>query len=273
MAYRWPSSVLTQRSLIVAVAIIVASVLSLAIASVASSTAAASSAEIFTMAMDKMRRGGRDDADGVVEYVEVPSGEGGTMRYAAYLRRGQTTTVMSVRSWMTLVASPDGAAAAGGLSGAIASSPYPSLLFETPGTTWSASERVPFEFALVDLPPLGRFAEAGPDRGAFATHFDVLVRRRAGGVLVRESRGRRDARFAIATPQRGGRRDLFPSGEVREGGAGESGIGILAAGGVDVPRCIETEARGRREGEGRRGGRDVVLDEWHGCGVASPAHR
>jgi hypothetical protein len=201
MAYRWPSSVLTQRSLIVAVAIIVASVLSLAIASaptsrwggdhrtapaadknssssdekiaIASSTAAASSAEIFTKAMDKMRRGGRDDADGVVEYVEVPSGEGGTMRYAAYLRRGQTTTVMSVRSWMALVASTDGGtAAACGLSVVVASSPYQSLLFETPGTTWSDSERVPFEFALVDMPPLGRFAEAGPDRGAFAMHFD-----------------------------------------------------------------------------------------------------
>jgi hypothetical protein len=194
MADRWPSSVLTQRSLIVAGTIIVTSVLSLAIASaptsrwaddhrtaaaadtnsaseeIAFASSTATSAEIFAKAMDKTRRGERD-ADSV-EYVEVPSGEGGAMRYAAYLRRGQTTTVMSVRSWMTLVASPDGAAAAGGLSGAIASSPYPSLLFETPGTTWSASERVPFEFALVDLPPLGRFAEAGPDRGAFATHFD-----------------------------------------------------------------------------------------------------
>jgi len=181
MAYRWHSPVLTQRSLIVAGAIIVASVLSLAIASaptsrwasdeiaIASSTAATSSAKMFTKAMDKMRRGGRDDA---VEYVEVPSGEGGAMRYAAYLRRGQTTTVMSVRSWMTLVASPHGTAAACGLSGVVASSPYASLLFETPGTTWSSSERVPFEFALVDAPPLGRFAEAGPDRGAFAMHFD-----------------------------------------------------------------------------------------------------
>jgi hypothetical protein len=95
------------------------------------------------------------------------------MRYAAYLRRGQTTTVMSVRSWMALVASTDGGtAAACGLSVVVASSPYQSLLFETPGTTWSDSERVPFEFALVDMPPLGRFAEAGPDRGAFAMHFD-----------------------------------------------------------------------------------------------------
>jgi hypothetical protein len=37
---------------------------------------------------------------------------------------------------------------------------------------WRDSDDVPFEFVLVNAPALGRFVEGGPDRDAFAEHFD-----------------------------------------------------------------------------------------------------
>ncbi|KAL3769786.1 hypothetical protein ACHAW5_007618 [Stephanodiscus triporus] len=37
--------------------------------------------------------------------------------------------------------------------------------------TWGDSNDIPFEFMLIDAPKLGRFAEGGPERDAFAEHF------------------------------------------------------------------------------------------------------
>lgn len=122
-----------------------------------------------------------EERDAVVEYIEVPSGEVGVMRYAANLRRGSTTTAISIRYWMTLVASPSssspsssiGTKASRDLSKLIASSPYSSLLFEVPGTTWDKSDVTRFEFALVDAPELDAFVDRnGPDQDAFKEHFE-----------------------------------------------------------------------------------------------------
>jgi hypothetical protein len=124
-----------------------------------------------------------EERDAVIEYVEVPSGEGGVMRYAANMRRGSATAAISIRYWMTLVASSSsshdsssssiGTKASRDLSKIIASSPYSSLLFEMPGTTWDTSDASQFEFALVDMPALDAFVNrSGPDRDAFGEHFE-----------------------------------------------------------------------------------------------------
>jgi hypothetical protein len=78
---------------------------------------------------------------------------------------------------MTLVASKSeqGINAASDLSEIISSSGYESILFETMGTSWDASDTTPFEFAMVNEPALKRFAERAPDRFAFEEHFSKCM--------------------------------------------------------------------------------------------------
>ena len=115
-----------------------------------------------------------------MNYVEVPSGRADARRYAAV--RGDDSSAcapVTIQSWMDAVSSnsPEGAKAASDLTDIIKSSPYASLLFETPGASWTSSGRDQFEFALVNEPALQRFAEANPDRGAFDEHFTACLRR------------------------------------------------------------------------------------------------
>ncbi|KAL3801355.1 hypothetical protein HJC23_006965 [Cyclotella cryptica] len=107
-----------------------------------------------------------------VTYREVPSGREDVRRFTA-LSSSVSQEPMSVRSWMTLVASKSdqGVKAAMDLSEIISSSDYESILFETIGTSWDDSDRTPFEFAMVNEPGLKRFAERSPDRFSFEEHF------------------------------------------------------------------------------------------------------
>ena len=112
-----------------------------------------------------------------VQYIQVPSGRGDVQRYAAQdITTGES---ISIQDWLTMVSSTDsttGINAAFDLSSIIASAPFASILFETPGTSWAASSTTPFEFALVNQPALRVFAEGNADRNAFAEHFDVASR-------------------------------------------------------------------------------------------------
>lgn len=108
-----------------------------------------------------------------VKYIQVPSGRDDVQRYAAI--DDSTDESISIREWLKMVYtdSPPGRRAASDLSTIIASSPYKSLLFETPGTSWMDSTTTPFEFALVNEPALQSFAEKSPNRDAFAEYFDA----------------------------------------------------------------------------------------------------
>ncbi|KAL7488142.1 hypothetical protein ACHAW6_013740 [Cyclotella cf. meneghiniana] len=104
----------------------------------------------------------------MVTYREVPSGRADVRRF---------NSSVSVRSWMTLVASKSeqGIKAASELSEIISSSGYESILFETMGTSWDDSDSISFEFAMVNEPALKRFAERSPNRFAFDEHFSKCV--------------------------------------------------------------------------------------------------
>lgn len=110
-----------------------------------------------------------------LEYVQVPSGRDDVTRYKAMKSSSapDNNESISIQSWMELVSSntPSGNQAASDLTKVISSSPYASLMFETPGTSWEYSRDTPFEFALVNEPALQRFAEGRPDRNAFQEHF------------------------------------------------------------------------------------------------------
>ncbi len=108
-----------------------------------------------------------------VKYISVPSGREDVQRFAAIA--DSTDESISIQEWLTLV-STNSLSAASDLSATIAASPYKSLLFETPGTSWLASSTTPFEFALVDKAALQVFAEGSPDRFAFAEYFNVASR-------------------------------------------------------------------------------------------------
>lgn len=105
-----------------------------------------------------------------IKYVEKQSGRTDVKRYAAV---HNTNEPVSTQSWMSLVHSDStvGLQAASALSKIIAESPYDAMLFETPGTTWKSSPNDQFEFALVDMPSLAKFAELSPDQDAFQKHF------------------------------------------------------------------------------------------------------
>ena len=125
-----------------------------------------------------------------IKYVEVESGVEGVKRYAAVInskrqqqQQQQTSTneensnnnyePVTIRAWMTIVYSgnPIGNKASSELSNVIASSPFDSVLFEMPGTSWRNSAMKPMEFVLVNEPRLKAFAESNPDRHAFEEHF------------------------------------------------------------------------------------------------------
>ncbi len=118
-----------------------------------------------------------------IKYVEVASGRDDVKRYAAMIKSNQPSSpknesnnnyeAVTIRSWMTIVYSgnPIGNQAAAELSKVIASSPFDSVLFETPGCNWINSATKPFEFALVNQPSLKSFAEGNPDRHAFEEYF------------------------------------------------------------------------------------------------------
>mmetsp|Transcript_6201 Transcript_6201/g.9673 ORF Transcript_6201/g.9673 Transcript_6201/m.9673 type:complete len:417 (+) Transcript_6201:148-1398(+) len=117
-----------------------------------------------------------------IKYVEVDSGRDDVKRYAAVIKSKQPSSsknesdnyeAVTIRAWMTIVYSgnPIGNQAAAELSKVIASSPYDSVLFETPGCNWINSAIKPFEFALVNEPNLKVFAESNPDRHAFEEYF------------------------------------------------------------------------------------------------------
>ena len=114
-----------------------------------------------------------------VEYVEVPSGREDAKRYIAIQNNSLSKTPISIQEWMTLVSShtPNGNLAASDLSNVIASSPYASILFETPGTSLKDSAVTPFEFVIVNRPALKLFAEGSPDREAFEEHFDGCLKK------------------------------------------------------------------------------------------------
>ena len=69
-----------------------------------------------------------------VKYIEVPSGREDVKRYS-------TEQPITIHDWMSLVStsSPLGVEAAADLSDIISSSPFASILFETPGTTLQSS--------------------------------------------------------------------------------------------------------------------------------------
>jgi len=118
-----------------------------------------------------------------INYVEVDSGRDDVKRYAAVIKSKQPSSSnndennnydpVTIRAWMTIVysGSPIGNQAAAELSNVIASSPFDSVLFETPGCNWINSAMKPFEFVLVNEPRLKAFAESNPDRHAFEEHF------------------------------------------------------------------------------------------------------
>ena len=103
-----------------------------------------------------------------IKYIEVPSGREDVKRYS-------TEQPITIHDWMSLVSisSPLGIEAAADLTDIISSSPYASVLFETPGTTLQSSSSDQFEFALVNQPALQRFAEGNPDKMAFDEHFNT----------------------------------------------------------------------------------------------------
>ena len=104
-----------------------------------------------------------------IKYIEVPSGREDVKRYS-------TEQPITIHDWMSLVStsSPLGIEAAADLTDIIlSSSPYASVLFETPGTTLQSSSSDQFEFALVNQPALQRFAEGMPDKMAFDEHFNT----------------------------------------------------------------------------------------------------
>ena len=68
---------------------------------------------------------------------------------------------------------PFGCPAAADLTDIISSSPYASVLFETPGATLQSSNSDQFEFAIINQPALQRFAESMPDKMAFDEHFNT----------------------------------------------------------------------------------------------------
>ena len=115
-----------------------------------------------------------------ITYVEVPSNRSDVKRYKATYH--STNEPISIQSWMTLVSSntPSGIQASTILSNIIASSPYPSILFETPGTSLQTSSSDQFEFALINEPALQRFAESSPDRYAFNEHFETCLQKSNG---------------------------------------------------------------------------------------------
>ena len=118
-----------------------------------------------------------------INYVEVDSGRDDVKRYAAVIKSKQPSSSnndennnydpVTIRAWMTIVysGSPIGNQAAAELSNVIASSPFDSVLFETPGCNWINSAMKPFEFVLVNEPRLKAFAEINPDRHAFEEYF------------------------------------------------------------------------------------------------------
>ena len=115
-----------------------------------------------------------------VKYTEVPSNRSDVKRYKAMYQ--STNEPISIQSWMTLVSSntPSGIHASTNLSNIISSSPYPSILFETPGTSLQTCDSYQFEFALINQPALQRFAEGNPDRYAFDEHFNKCLQRSNG---------------------------------------------------------------------------------------------
>ena len=121
-----------------------------------------------------------------INYIEIDSGRDDVKRYAAVIERKQPSSAannvesnnnnyeaVTIRAWMTIVYSgnPIGNQAAAELSKVIASSPFDSVLFETPGCNWINSATKPMEFALVNEPRLKAFAESNPDRHAFEEYF------------------------------------------------------------------------------------------------------
>eukprot|EP00584_Thalassiosira_punctigera_P012100 CAMPEP_0172557862 /NCGR_PEP_ID=MMETSP1067-20121228/75811_1 /TAXON_ID=265564 ORGANISM="Thalassiosira punctigera, Strain Tpunct2005C2" /NCGR_SAMPLE_ID=MMETSP1067 /ASSEMBLY_ACC=CAM_ASM_000444 /LENGTH=190 /DNA_ID=CAMNT_0013347067 /DNA_START=104 /DNA_END=672 /DNA_ORIENTATION=+ len=106
-----------------------------------------------------------------VKYVETSSGREDIKRYHA-VQNSTGADPISIRTWMDLVSSksPEGIRAASDLSAIIASSSYASMLFETPGASWTSSGRDRFEFALSNAPAL-KWSETNPHEGAFAEHF------------------------------------------------------------------------------------------------------
>jgi hypothetical protein len=109
-----------------------------------------------------------------VTYQEVPSGRQNVRRFMAV---SSVNEPLSIKSWMTLIASQSesGIKTAMDLSTVISSSDYESILFETMGTSWSASDSTPFEFVMVNQPSLKSFAEGSPDRFAFEEHFNQCL--------------------------------------------------------------------------------------------------
>lgn len=126
---------------------------------------------------------GKEKEHPSVKYVPVPSGRDDVRRYAAV--QDSTDESVSIQEWMTMVStdSPAGVRAASELCAIIVSSPYASLLFETPGASAHSSSTTPFEFALVNEPALKVVAESRPDRNAFSKHF-VVARRQADEARV-----------------------------------------------------------------------------------------
>ena len=118
-----------------------------------------------------------------IKYIEVDSGREDVKRFKAVINENDPSSIVdeenkdyesvTIRAWMMIVYSgnPIGNQAAADLSKIIASSPFDSILFETPGCTWNKSAMKPFEFALVNEPSLKTFAEANPDQYAFDEYF------------------------------------------------------------------------------------------------------
>lgn len=146
-----------------------------------------------------------------IKYVEVASGRDDVKRYAAVIKRNQPSSsknesdnnyeAVTIRSWMTIVYSgnPIGNQAAAELSKVIASSPFDSVLFETPGCNWLNSAIKPFEFALVNQPSLKAFAEGNPDRHAFEEYFTS----QSCSSSENDGRGDRDPLAVCAFPNLG----------------------------------------------------------------------
>mmetsp|Transcript_18181 Transcript_18181/g.29808 ORF Transcript_18181/g.29808 Transcript_18181/m.29808 type:complete len:415 (+) Transcript_18181:113-1357(+) len=136
----------------------------------------------FTPKADVLPHHYQKFVDGI-NYVEIDSGRDDVKRYAAVIERKQPSSAnndesnnyeaVTIRAWMTIVSSgnPIGNQAAAELSKVIASSPFDSVLFETPGCNWNHSSMKPFEFVLVNQPNLKAFAESNPDRHAFEEYF------------------------------------------------------------------------------------------------------
>ena len=140
----------------------------------------------------------------LVTYQEIPSGRPDVRRFKALFSTSNSEEPISIKSWMESVASksPQGIQAASDLSDIISTCQYPSILFETMGTSWRNSDATTFEFALVDMPALKRFAEGNPDRGAFDEHFRKCFDENAITVCSFDNLGG-DARLVSPLPQNG----------------------------------------------------------------------